>query len=179
MRSLPRFPGQSGDDPGCAQCPGGSGVNWLGSWPCILRNCFLVKNRCSADGHSLGEKGKAGDEALDVGLRRSSGVDAGIEGLPKAGWRTPSCLRASPARFPSALGPSVLSTKRFDAARVTMLLLSRFSRLSLSTGATAHPDDPRSGVDEVMHRLPCLVTVDGAVAIADIASEQSNDSLGR
>ena len=52
--------------------------------------------------------------------------------------------------------------------------LSRFSRLSLSTGATAHPDDPRSGVDEVMHRLSCLVTVDGAIAIANIASEQSN-----
>ena len=55
-----------------------------------------------------------------------------------------------------------------------MLLLSHFSRLSLSAGATAHPDDPRSGVEAVMHRLPSLVTVDGAVAIADIASEQSN-----
>ena len=94
LRFLSRFPGQSGDGPGCAQWPGGSGVNWLGSWPCILRNCFLVKNRCSADGHSLGEKGKAGDEALDAGLRRSSGVDAGKEGLPKAGGSTPSSLRA-------------------------------------------------------------------------------------
>ena len=148
-------------------------MNWLGSWPCILRNCRLPKNRCSADGHSLGEKGKAGDEALDAGLRRSSGVDAGKEGLPKAGGSTPSSLRASPARFPSAVRLPVLSSA-FDAAHVTMLLLSHFSRLSLSAGATARPEDPISGVDVVMGRLPSFVTVDGCRCIADATSEQSN-----
>ena len=173
LRFLSRFPGQSGDGPGCAQWPGGSGVNWLGSWPCILRNCFLVWSRCSADGHSLGEKGKAGDEALDAGLRRSSGVDAGEEGLPKSGWSTPSSLKASPACFPSAVGLCVLSSA-FDAARVTMLLLSRFSRLSLSAGATARPEDPRSDKDVVMGRLPSLVETDGCCCIGDATSEQSN-----
>ena len=32
-------------------------------------------------GQSLGEKGKAGDEVEDAALRRSSGVEAGREGL--------------------------------------------------------------------------------------------------
>ena len=57
-------------------------------------------------------------------------------------------------------------------------LVALFAIVSLSAGATAHPEDPRSGVVVVMGRLPSLVTVDGCRFITDIASEQSNDSLG-
>jgi len=69
-------------------------------------------------------------------------VDAGMEGLPKAGWSTPSSLRASPARFPSAVGLSVLSSG-FDAARVTMVLLSRFSLLFAIVAVVRRHSTPR------------------------------------